>query len=112
MKIKYVSRVLLRVNFATIMLFVFITGHGQSLMPSPPKRAHHELIYDPASKIILMTGGSTPNSDNTGIFYNDIWSYDGRSWIFLGKEGDERSGIRLAYDSKRKKIYSFGGFTK
>ncbi len=26
----------------------------------PPKRAHHELIYDEANKTILMTAGSTP----------------------------------------------------
>jgi len=26
----------------------------------PPKRAHHQLVYDEANKVILMTAGSSP----------------------------------------------------
>jgi tetratricopeptide (TPR) repeat protein len=79
---------------------------------APYKRAHHEMVYDESSKSVLMIGGSTPiNNGQSGKFFNDIWKYNSNGWSKIGNAGDERSGIRLAYDTKRNKIYSFGGFT-
>lgn len=76
----------------------------------PGKRAHHELVYDDDKKMIVMTAGSTPtNGGQSGKFFNDIWQYNG-TWTKGGKAGDVRSGIRLAYDTKRKKLFSYGGF--
>lgn len=78
----------------------------------PPKRAHHEVVYDAFNKRILLSGGSTPlNGGSSFEFFNDLWSFDGKEWKFIGVAGDRRSGIKMAYDSKRKKIYSFGGFS-
>ena len=78
----------------------------------PARRAHHELVYDESTKSILLFGGSTPiNGGNAGIFFNDAWQFDGGQWKLIGTSGDKRSGMRLAYDSKRKKVYSFGGFS-
>jgi hypothetical protein len=78
----------------------------------PDKRAHHEMVYDEASKSVLMVGGSTPlNGGQSFKFFNDIWKYDNTGWSKIGNAGDERSGIRLAYDSKRNKLLSYGGFT-
>ena len=78
----------------------------------PPVRAHHSLVYDEAAKTILLTGGSTPvDGGNSFKFFNDIWSFDGNKWTLKGNAGDERSGMALAYDAKRKKLYSFGGYT-
>ena len=78
----------------------------------PHKRAHHALIYDEAGKKIFMTAGSTPlDGGNSFKFFNDCWNFDGTKWMQKGIAGDERSGIALAYDTKRNKIYSFGGFT-
>jgi hypothetical protein len=78
----------------------------------PAKRAHHALVYDESSKTILMTAGSTPLDGGSSYqFFNDLWSFDGREWKLLGKAGDERSGIALAYDTKQGKLFSFGGFT-
>ena len=77
----------------------------------PPKRAHHGLIYDEANKNILMTSGSTPlNGGQSFKFYNDIWKFNNAQWSQVTTTGDERSGIRLAYDSKRNRIFSYGGF--
>lgn len=77
----------------------------------PPKRAHHELVYDETSQKILLTCGSTPLDGGKSFdVFNDVWSFDGKSWNLLGNAGDHRSGIRMAFDSKRKKPYSFGGF--
>src|SRR5690349_21837091 len=77
----------------------------------PPKRAHHELVYDEANRRIFMTTGSTPlNGGSSFAFFNDIWTYDGLQWQQSGNAGDERSGVRMAYDSKNQKIYAYGGF--
>lgn len=78
----------------------------------PPKRAHHALVFDDAKKQIVLFGGSTPvDGGNSAIFLNDAWTFDGMKWTYHGEAGDKRSGIGLAFDSKRKKIFSFGGYT-
>jgi len=78
----------------------------------PYKRAHHEMVYDEANKSVLMIGGSTPlNGGQSFKFFNDIWKYNNTGWSKVANAGDERSGIRLAYDTKRNKLYSYGGFT-
>ena len=78
----------------------------------PPKRAHHALVYDEENETVFMIAGSTPiDGGNSGIFLNDAWSFDGKEWKQISQSGDKRSGMRLAYDSKRKKLYSFGGFS-
>ena len=78
----------------------------------PPVRAHHSLTYNDATKTIWLMGGSTPlDGGNSFKFYNDIWSFDGKAWTFKANAGDERSGMALAYDTKRNKLYSFGGYT-
>ena len=83
-----------------------------TLAAIPGRRAHHALVYDGHQKTIMMTAGSTPLEGGRSFqFYNDLWSFDGNKWTMVGRAGDERSGIGLAFDSKRKKIYSFGGFS-
>lgn len=77
----------------------------------PQKRAHHELVYDELNKRVLITAGSTPLNNGASFeFFRDLWSYDGVGWIFLGNAGNTRSGIRMAYDTKRNAVFSFGGF--
>jgi hypothetical protein len=95
----------------TIFLFqgMFI-GAQQNMLP--PVRAHHSLVYDEQAKVILLTGGSTPlDGGNSFRMFNDLWKFDGTKWSLIGTAGDARSGIGLAYDSKRKKLFSFGGYT-
>ena len=99
-------------KFFLILLFwptVYLNAQ-QNIRPGV--RAHHSLVYDEDAKAIILTGGSTPlDGGNSFKFYNDVWSFNGKEWISKGQAGDERSGISLAYDTKRKRIYSFGGFT-
>jgi len=98
-------------SFIVILFLSAVFAHAQK-NELPGLRAHHSLVYDDAAKAILLTGGSTPlDGGNSFKFYNDIWSFDGSKWTLKGNAGDERSGIALAYDTKRKKLYSFGGFT-
>lgn len=95
-----------------VLLYSPLLGQNNAGSLYPPKRAHHHLVYDEANRLILMTGGSTPlDEGKSGMMFNDIWSYDGKGWKSLGTAGDKRSGMALAYDSKRKKLYSFGGWS-
>ncbi|MFT3911369.1 MAG: hypothetical protein QM737_18245 [Ferruginibacter sp.] len=97
-------------NLVFLFSLLFVSVNAQTV--SPPKRAHHFLVYDEANKYILMTGGSSPVDGGKSFnVYNDLWSYDGKTWKQIGNAGDERSGIALAYDTKRKKIFSFGGWS-
>jgi hypothetical protein len=84
---------------------------GQDAGTIPGKRAHHAMVFDEKSQRVILTAGSTPlNGGSSFRFYNDIWSFDGKKWKNLGSSGDERSGVALAYDSKRNQIVSMGGF--
>ena len=79
---------------------------------TPFKRAHHEMVYDETQKSVLLIGGSTPiNGGQWYKFFNDIWQFTSAGWRKVGDAGDERSGIRLAFNSKENRLYSFGGFT-
>jgi N-acetylneuraminic acid mutarotase len=60
----------------------------------------------------MLTSGSTPLSGGQSFkMFNDVWIFKNSTWTKIGNVGDERSGIRMAYDSKRKRIYSLGGYT-
>src|SRR5688572_13354686 len=78
---------------------------------SPPRRAHHSLVYDTAAKRVLLTGGSTPaNGGNSFTFFNDLWAFDGTAWTERPASGEKMSGIGLAFDSRRSQVVSFGGY--
>jgi hypothetical protein len=77
----------------------------------PPKRAHHEVAYDEKNELIVMTAGSTPlNGSSSFEMYNDVWKFDGKDWKQSGTAGDRRSGIKMTYDVKRNKLFSYGGW--
>lgn len=79
---------------------------------TPPRRAHHSLVYDEAAKQVLLTGGSTPvDGGRTFTFFNDTWIFDGASWKALGESGQKLSGAKLAFDTRRNRVVSFGGYT-
>jgi hypothetical protein len=78
---------------------------------SPPRRAHHALVYDEARERVLLTGGSTPlDSGQHFQFFNDLWAFDGTSWTRLPESGQKLSGMRLAWDAPRSRVVSFGGY--
>ena len=82
------------------------------LYETPPKRAHHFLVYHEADERVIMTAGSTPLNNGTSFtFFNDLWAFDGTGWISLGVAGDRRSGIAIAYDSKEPALISMFGFS-
>ena len=77
----------------------------------PPKRAHHAIVYDDAAGRVLVTGGSSPyENGNCCAMFNDLWAYDGTRWTALPPSGTHMSGMRLAYDSRAKRVVSIGGW--
>lgn len=92
------------------LLLVSVNAAAQT--PAPPRRAHHSLVYDAAGKRVLLTGGSTPlDSGRSFAFFNDTWAFDGEQWTRLGEAGQKLSGAQLAYDTKRNRILSYGGYS-
>jgi hypothetical protein len=78
---------------------------------APPKRAHHAIVYDEAASRVLVTGGSSPfEGGQCCAMFNDLWSFDGTRWTALPSSGAQMSGMRLAYDSRAKRVMSFGGW--
>ncbi len=91
-----------------VLLLVPALVAGQK---SPPRRAHHALVYDEANARVLLSGGSTPNGGQCCTFFNDLWSFDGKEWTELPSSGPMMSGMRLVWDSRAKQVVSFGGFS-
>src|SRR5689334_22410715 len=92
---------------ALLALAVNILGAQQT----PPRRAHHALVYDEARKKVLMTAGSTPvDGGKSFTFFNDLWEFDGTHWSALPPSGGMMSGIALAYNTKEQRVVSFGGY--
>lgn len=102
-------------------LLILMTGAGllpapssvaQTTTQSPPRRAHHALVYDESRQRVLLTGGSTPHDGGQRFeFFNDLWAFDGKTWAALGESGDKMSGMRLAWDGVSRRVLSFGGYT-
>ena len=89
----------------------WIAAAADAQTASPPRRAHHSIIYDESRQRILLTGGSTPVNGGTSFeFFNDLWEFDGKAWTQLVPSGEKLSGISAAYDSRRKRVVSFGGY--
>lgn len=109
-------------NFTIKSFGIFSTGKKQLVMAvsllsipaflyaqenKPGKRAHHQLIYDEAAKVVMMTTGSTPlDGGQSAKRYNDVWLFNGKEWKQNSNAGVERSDVKLAYDTKRNKIYA------
>lgn len=79
---------------------------------APPRRAHHAIVYDEARERILLSGGSSPFEDgNCCAMFNDLWSFDGRTWTALTPSGTPMSGMRFAFDTSRRRVVSYGGYS-
>jgi N-acetylneuraminic acid mutarotase len=80
---------------------------------SPPKMLGQRMIYDPVGQRIILFGGSYYSGSYT--FYGDTWSYDvaKAEWTKLTTTGspNARFNHAMVYDSDRKEIVVFGGFS-
>jgi hypothetical protein len=94
---------------STLLLANALSISAQNL---PEQRAHHALVYDEKSLTVKLTAGSSPrNNGNSFLFFDDVWSYDGKGWKKENAVADQRSGVALAYDPKNESIVSLGGFS-
>jgi hypothetical protein len=77
---------------------------------APAKRAHHALVYDGHRQRVLLTGGNSPLAGGESYAsFNDLWAFDGTRWTALRSSGLQVWGMRLAFDSRRRRVVSFGG---
>jgi len=98
---------------ASLALLLALGSHAPALASdaTPPRRAHHALVYDAARRAVLLTAGSTPlEQGKRFVFYDDLWAFDSCGWRPLGQSGSEVSGVSLAADPKRGRLLSFGGY--
>jgi hypothetical protein len=58
---------------------------------SPPHRRHHALVYDPASRRVLLAGGQHLVSNSETPILADLWSWDGARWTQVAAN----TGIRM-----------------
>ena len=76
---------------------------------SPTARALHQMIYDPATKKLVLFGGGTSSAT-----FNDAWLFDfaERSWTpatAAGEAPSARAGHAMVYDPSAKDVLLFGG---
>jgi len=79
------------------------------LLPEPPPRAYSQMVYDPASRSIVLFGG-----DRLDMLYGDTWVYDcaTRRWTERRPElsPSPRAGHALLFLPKSKRIVLLGGY--
>ena len=104
---------------ALALLVVAAVARAQAPQPAPVQaqpqapapRAHHALGYDERRERVILTAGSTPVDSGRGFrFFDDLWEFDGVRWTALSSSGRQLSGVRLAWDSRRGRLLSFGGY--
>jgi hypothetical protein len=85
-----------------------VTAHA------PSRRWQHEMDYDPARGVVVMTGGyGNPQCGEFCAYnLNDVWEYDGTDWRQRQPSTSlpaSREGAGFAYDSNRQRFVMQGG---
>jgi hypothetical protein len=73
----------------------------------PSGRAANQLVYDPATRTVVLFGGVTTNLTPL----NDTWTWNGVNWTqhFPTSAPSPRNGPALAYDPTLRAVVLFGG---
>ncbi|MEO8577010.1 MAG: hypothetical protein ABI556_09930 [Gemmatimonadales bacterium] len=68
------------------------------------------MVYDEARSVLLVFGGSRING-TTGVFFNDLWSWNGTTWtqIATPTAPSARDEMLLVYDASRQRVVLHGG---
>ena len=86
-----------------------ITKTWTELNPTshPPGRAANQLVYDAATRTVVLFGGVTTNLTPL----NDTWTWNGINWTrhFPASSPAPRNGPSLAYDAALGHVVLFGG---
>jgi hypothetical protein len=67
------------------------------------------MAYDPATKQLLLFGGT----DSADDFLGDTWTWNGATWTRRSPatSPSARTGARLAYDAQSGQLILFGGYS-
>jgi hypothetical protein len=78
---------------------------------SPSARAGAAIVYDQATRQLLLFGGSSRPATEGG-FLGDTWVWTGRTWTRLhpAVSPPARHNADLVYDAAAKKVVLFGGY--
>jgi hypothetical protein len=78
---------------------------------SPSARTGAAIVYDPATKQLLLFGGSTLLGTSGG-YLGDTWSWNGRNWIKLhpASSPSARHNADMIYDAATRQVLLFGGY--
>ena len=78
---------------------------------SPPARDSAAMAYDPATRTMVLFGGSS-NTNNGGTFLGDTWTWNGATWTQLSPATSPpaRGGASMAHDPATGAMVLFGGF--
>ncbi|HEX7317055.1 MAG TPA: kelch repeat-containing protein [Pyrinomonadaceae bacterium] len=75
--------------------------------PTPLARAGHGMAYVSSCGVVMFGGGGSG-----GSYLGDTWVWDGIMWTQKSNTGPSvRTGPGMAYDSTRKALVLFGGFS-
>jgi hypothetical protein len=96
---------------STLLILALLGSAADAQSADPARRAHHSLAYDDVRERVILTGGSTPHDGGSRFeFFNDLWEFDGAKWTQRASSGDKLSGVALAFDTRRGRLLSFGGY--
>ncbi|MHA2247889.1 MAG: Kelch repeat-containing protein [Candidatus Hodarchaeales archaeon] len=81
---------------------------------SPPARIGHEMVYDVQSEMFILVGGKQ-NLLGSGLFYNDVWSYnyETNTWTNVTPAINPKARwfFSMVYDVHADRTLLFGGYT-
>ena len=95
--------------FACMVLLPLYGQDNASQKQSPGLRATHCLVYDNKNQTVILLDGTYPAIQAASGF-SEPWSWDGKNWKQISNSGPQaRYTNSTVYDSKRKRIISYGG---
>ncbi|MEO5799251.1 MAG: hypothetical protein ABIZ70_15625 [Gemmatimonadales bacterium] len=84
----------------TLSAVLVVAANGQL----PPPRAHASMAYDPASRRVVLAGGSSDGQN-----FGDTWGWDGVRWSQLAIPALPRTSHALVFDAARGAVTMVGG---
>jgi hypothetical protein len=78
---------------------------------SPPARAQASLVYDAATRQLVLFGGETMGDHKTSPAMNDTWVWDGNNWQQQHSQVSPpaRAQANMTYDAVKQQVLLFGG---
>jgi hypothetical protein len=103
-------------NYYTNGTWKFLNGSWSNitgLVHGPPSaRDRAPLVYDGATKTVLLFGGQRSIYPTNGSYLNDTWSYSAYNWSLVSANSgfSPRENMLVTYDAADGSVVGFGGF--